>query len=351
MLSWLSFWRAQTRGEMLRKFLVVFAIAVFALTISGVTIRGAPAEAAQEPGIAPGSAPPQYPGADNITVYLSCQPDGRVTLNLNWVSYGFGIQYVDLSLFNNGWIFGTFIGQGPLPAYQNQFTWTGLLPNAQHYVRVNTGTQYGWQASQTYVFTTSNCAYNPYPPLCGTYGQPPCTSPGFPPPYNPPCGGYGQPACPPPNCGNAYGVPCPGTPTQCYGTPTFSTYQPGNCPPPGACSVQTAQIMIYPPPAQGCVWTTRGEGATYSLGEYVTYCYWVNQPMMVSISATRPDGSTVQVLPPVWDDGTGGCAFFGNWAGFQPAQAGPPVGPRTAYLSGGLQYASQQLDTTTFTVQ
>src|SRR5690348_3491329 len=127
-----------------RKVLVVFAIAVFALLISGASIRSAPAEAANEPGIAPGSGPPQYPGADNITVYLTCQPDGRVTLNLNWVGYGLGAQFVDLSLFNNGFLFGTFIGQGPLPPYQNQFTWTGLLPNAQHYIRVNTSTVYGW---------------------------------------------------------------------------------------------------------------------------------------------------------------------------------------------------------------
>jgi len=331
-----------------RKVLVVFAIAVFALLISGASIRSAPAEAANEPGIAPGSGPPQYPGADNITVYLTCQPDGRVTLNLNWVGYGLGAQFVDLSLFNNGFLFGTFIGQGPLPPYQNQFTWTGLLPNAQHYIRVNTSTVYGWQPSQTYVFTTSNCGYTPYP-----YPQP---NPYPPNPYPPqPCGTYGAPGCPPIVCGT-YGAPAcpgpyPGPITQCTGAPSYATYVAGNCPPAGACNQQTtAQVAVYPPPVAGCVWTQKGEGATYVQGELVTYCYYVNQPMWVHIVATLPTGN-IEVLPWVWDDGTGGCASAYNpYVQFRPLPAGGP-GPRTAYFYGGVVAPGQLLDTSTFTVQ
>jgi hypothetical protein len=328
--------------------MVIFAIAVLALFTSGVAIRGAPtAEAANQPDIAPGSPAPQYPGADNITIYLQCQPDGRVALTLNWVSYGFGGQFVDLSLFNNNWIFGTFIGQGPLPAYQNQFTWNGLLPNAQHYVRINTGTQFGWQPSQTYVFTTSNCAFNPnpyppnpYPGPCGTFGQPAC--PG-------PCGGYncGPPVTP---CGPNNPAAC--VPTQCTGSPTYASYVAGNCAPAGACSTQATAIAIFPPPPAGCVWTQKGEGTTYALGELVTYCYYVNEPMWVHIVATLPNGQQLQILPWVWDDGTGGCAYATNpYFEFRPRPAGQPLGQRVAYLYGGQYAPGQLLDTATFTVQ
>lgn len=309
----------------MKKLLAILAIALFAAFISGVAGRSA--EAAQQPGIQPGSDVAQYPGADNVTISTECMSDGHVRLRLGWTSYGFGPQFVDLSLSNNGFIFGTFVGLGPLSPYQNSFIWEGVLAGLQHYIRINTGTQFGWQPSQTYTFITPNCAYYPPPPgQCGTY------------PYYIPC-----PITPPP-------------PQQCVGTPNFNNYQPGNCAPVGAC--QMATIAISPAPPAGCVWTTKGEGSSYVVGEPVTYCYWVNMPMWVHIVATLPGGGQVEVLPWIQDNGQGGCATYGSpnpandpfYNQFLIAMAGFPQGQRIAYLYGGVVSPGALMDTTTFTV-
>lgn len=54
-------------------------------------------------------------------------------------------QWIDLSLFNNGFAPRTFIGAGPLPAtftsdeaVPGGFAWVGVLPGRTHYYRINT---------------------------------------------------------------------------------------------------------------------------------------------------------------------------------------------------------------------
>lgn len=100
-----------------------------------------------------------FAGARALTlVSQECLPDGRVRINVSWDSSGQGVQWVDLSLFNNGFAPGSFIGQGPLPSGQESFTWDGLLPGYTHFLRVNTNTGGGWLASNTLAFmTTSTC--------------------------------------------------------------------------------------------------------------------------------------------------------------------------------------------------
>jgi hypothetical protein len=66
--------------------------------------------------------------------------------------------WVDLSLANNAFQQGTFIGAGPFGASTNAYTWDGLVPNAVHYVRVNQLLPPGnWDPSQTFTFATMAC--------------------------------------------------------------------------------------------------------------------------------------------------------------------------------------------------
>jgi len=72
--------------------------------------------------------------------------------------------WVDLSLFNNGFQPGTFLGYGPatpldpkLPL-NGAIRWRGLIPGTVHYWRVNL--RYGdtWYPSPTQTFTALDCA-------------------------------------------------------------------------------------------------------------------------------------------------------------------------------------------------
>lgn len=102
-----------------------------------------------------------FPGADNVSVTnQSCVANNRVEASLNWTSYSQGSQWLDLSLFDNGFIPTTFVGLGPLPAGQSSFAWSGLLAGYWHVLRVNTLTPYGWSPSQTIsFFTRSDCQF------------------------------------------------------------------------------------------------------------------------------------------------------------------------------------------------
>ena len=298
----------------MKKALSVFAVALLIAAIGVVSAPRTDAQAAENPGIRPQQETMQYPGADNITIYLECQFDGRTRMRLQWSTYNMGIQFEDLSLFNNGWIFGTFIGIGPFAPNQSTSVWEGLVPGQWHYLRINTLTAYGWQPSQTLQFLSRNdCYVQPQP-------QPPI--PPYPPQPVPP---YPQPQ-----------PPYPG-PVACTGTSTTATYVAGNCPPPSECPA-TATILIYPPPGQGCVFVRRGTGSTYFQGESFEVCYWVNQPMYVRILHQGPSGA--QEFVNGYDDGRGGCVW-------SPTPLGGPGGrSETLYGNNG-----QVLDTTTFIVQ
>ena len=296
----------------MKKALSLFAVALLIAAIGVVSAPRRDALAAENPGIRPQEETAQYPGADNITVYLECQYDGRVRLRLQWTTYNMGIQYEDLSLFNNGWAWGTFIGIGPFGPSQSTSVWEGLLPGQWHYLRINTLTWYGWEPSHTLAFLTRNDCYN-YPP---PQPQPPIT------PY---------PPVPP------YPIPVPPAPGPCVGSSTPATYQAGNCPPSSECPA-TAMILIYPPPAQGCVFMRRGTGGLYYQGESFEVCYWVNQPMFIRIVHQGPNGT--QQFTAGQDDGRGGCVW-------SPTPLGG-AGQRTETLYGP---NNQVLDTTTFNVQ
>src|SRR5215211_342894 len=108
--------------------------------------------------VSPREARAAFPGADNVAVSnQACLADRSVQVSLAWTSSNQGVQWLDLSLSNNNFAAGTFVGAGPLASGQNNFTWNGLLPGLNHYLRVNTFTSQGWVASNTVAFTTLNC--------------------------------------------------------------------------------------------------------------------------------------------------------------------------------------------------
>jgi hypothetical protein len=110
--------------------------------------------------------------AYNINVInQSCTGDGFVRINLAWGAPMEGAQWVDLSLSNNGFFPGTFIGIGPFGAYDGTGMWSGLQPGLLHFLRINTVTPFGWTPSQTISFTTrGDCgAFIAYQPPVLTY--------------------------------------------------------------------------------------------------------------------------------------------------------------------------------------
>jgi hypothetical protein len=77
-----------------------------------------------------------------------------------------GTQWLDLSVFNDGFAPNTFVSAGPLGTQFYGYVWDGLLEGTTHFARVNTLTGAGWMPSQTLAFFTPVCdggASNPAP--------------------------------------------------------------------------------------------------------------------------------------------------------------------------------------------
>jgi hypothetical protein len=84
---------------------------------------------------------------------VSCA-GGAANVVFPWTPVAGGtMQYLDLSLSNNGFAPGTFVGAGPLDPALSALNWNGLLANQTHYWRVNTNTANGWIPSSTGSFT------------------------------------------------------------------------------------------------------------------------------------------------------------------------------------------------------
>lgn len=88
---------------------------------------------------------------------MTCLSPDRVSVEFGWNSSGQGVQWLDLSLYNNGFAPGTFLGAGPMASSQNTLVWDGLLANTTHFLRVNTLTSNGWEPSVTVSFNTAAC--------------------------------------------------------------------------------------------------------------------------------------------------------------------------------------------------
>lgn len=86
-----------------------------------------------------------------LNIQYTCTGAGRASVTFRWApasSPGF-FQFLDLSLFNNGFAPGTFLGAGPMVPNAQGMVWPGILANTIHYFRVNTFSVFGWGPSQT----------------------------------------------------------------------------------------------------------------------------------------------------------------------------------------------------------
>jgi len=84
-----------------------------------------------------------------------CSGGGRaaVTFGVPTPPLGTTATYIDISLQDNGFLPGTFVGQNASGA-QN-FTWSGILANATHIYRINNLTPLGWQTALVSTFLAS----------------------------------------------------------------------------------------------------------------------------------------------------------------------------------------------------
>jgi peptidoglycan/xylan/chitin deacetylase (PgdA/CDA1 family) len=94
----------------------------------------------------------------------TCMADGKVMARFRWTPSENGVQWIDLSVQNNGFA-GGYVGYGPLASDVGEFLWEELEPDTRHYLRVNTATPAGWRPSATVTFRTRDD--------CGTGGGPP----------------------------------------------------------------------------------------------------------------------------------------------------------------------------------
>ena len=127
-------------------------------------------------GVAPRHASAQEVAADNFVQALNCyQPGGIVTERPNphpvvatfWIpsdeQTGLALSvdelWIDLSLSNNNFAAGTFIGAGPFEVEDgtSQFDWLDLVPGRRHYYRLNALTDAGWREVGRGVFDTPDC--------------------------------------------------------------------------------------------------------------------------------------------------------------------------------------------------
>ena len=126
---------------------VVFRLSFVAALLVGAAlfVRG-PATPAQA-----------YPGSEGISVAGGCNPDGTLSILIKWTAYNTGSQWLDFSLYNNGFAPSTFVGFGPVGPNVNFVTWTGILNSTTYYLRLNTQTATAWYPSETVSFTTTPC--------------------------------------------------------------------------------------------------------------------------------------------------------------------------------------------------
>src|SRR6185295_7680755 len=137
----------------------VLVIAVAAALILALPLRPDPTAAATptptatrtpiaKPTATPTPAPPPPPGPAlgpgiMIAQCLSTAPNS-VRVTFLWTPSRSGQQWLDLSVFNNGFAPGTFIGAGGFGQQVYGFIWPGLVQGTTHFARVNTLTNAGW---------------------------------------------------------------------------------------------------------------------------------------------------------------------------------------------------------------
>jgi len=109
----------------------------------------------------PTPAPPPRPapaiGPGIMTAQCLGAARNAVRTTFLWAPSRGGSQWLDLSIFNNGFAPGTFVSTGTLGPPVYGFIWSGMLEGTTHFARVNTLTSAGWKTSETLAFYTPVC--------------------------------------------------------------------------------------------------------------------------------------------------------------------------------------------------
>jgi len=75
-----------------------------------------------------------------------------------WKASGAGPQWLDLSIFGNGFAPGSFVTAPSFSAQGWGYVWDGLLEGTTHFIRLNTLTLAGWMPTDTLPFLTPICS-------------------------------------------------------------------------------------------------------------------------------------------------------------------------------------------------
>jgi len=96
-----------------------------------------------------GTFTPCGPTAPSGGTSYVCTGNGRATVTWGVPTPPFGTSstFIDISLQDNGFLPGTFVGQNATG--QQNFSWSGILANAQHVWRINNLTPSGWVTAAT----------------------------------------------------------------------------------------------------------------------------------------------------------------------------------------------------------
>jgi hypothetical protein len=101
-----------------------------------------------------GGTSPRTASADGATLNFpsaSCG-NGTASVSFSWTPVsGATMQFLDLSIFDNGFAPDTFLGS-PLAPNQSTLVWNGILTDTAHVWRVNALTPSGWVTSATGAF-------------------------------------------------------------------------------------------------------------------------------------------------------------------------------------------------------
>ena len=105
---------------------------------------------------APSRTGAQEPYLPSVGQTCSTVTPGTAAVTFSWPAPPPGAiqQWLDLSLFNNGFAPGSFAGAGPFDPQTTSFTWDGILSGLTHYYRLNVVYADGWHAGPTGTFTS-----------------------------------------------------------------------------------------------------------------------------------------------------------------------------------------------------
>lgn len=81
---------------------------------------------------------------------ITCEADGSATVRFRWSvsTNSTQVQWLDMSVFDNGFQSGTFVSAGPMHPSANEVIWPGISANTAHVFRINALTASGWQSTQ-----------------------------------------------------------------------------------------------------------------------------------------------------------------------------------------------------------